>query len=123
MANFASAAGKGTMGAGRLQRGLPYREEIEARGGSIDVFAAIEALDIPLLLRPLDGLLGAYLRDPAPGILITTQRPLNIQRFTASHELGHRELNHDPSLDADNILRQMPMATPEDLQPVQVNAF
>lgn len=125
MADFASAVRNGTMGAGRLHRRLPYREQIEARGGSIDVFAAIEALDIPLLLRPLDGLLGAYLRDPAPGILVTTQRPLNIQRFTASHELGHSELKHELSLDDDNILRRMPMDTgpQDDLQEVEANAF
>lgn len=125
MADFASAVRKGTMGAGRLHRRLSYRDQIEARGGSIDIFAAIEALNIPLLLRPLDGLLGAYLRDPAPGILVTTERPLNIQRFTASHELGHSELNHDPSLDDDNILRRMPMDSgpQDDFQEVEANAF
>ncbi len=125
MADYASSVRKGTMAAARLHRRLPIREQVEARGGSIDIFGAIEALEIPLLLRPLDGLLGAYLSDPSPGILVTTERPLSIQRFTASHELGHCDLKHDPSLDDDNILRRMPMdsAPQNDLQEVEANAF
>lgn len=125
MADYASSFRKGTMAAARLHRRLPFRDEIEARGGNVDIFAAIEALDIPLLLRPLDGLLGAYLNNPAPGILVTTERPLSIQRFTASHELGHCNLEHDPSLDDENILRRMPMdsAPQDDLQEVEANAF
>lgn len=84
MADYASSVRKGTMAAARLHRRLPFREQIEARGGSVDIFGAIEALEIPLLLRPLDGLLGAYLSAPSPGILITTERPLSIQRFGGS---------------------------------------
>ena len=125
MADYASAVRKGTMAAARLHRQLPFRDQIEARGGSVDIFSAIESLEIPLLLRPLDGLLGAYLNDPASGILVTTERPLSIQRFTASHELGHCTLKHDPSLDDDNILRRMPMDSDprDDLQEVEANAF
>ena len=125
MADFPSSVRKGTMAAARLHRRLPFRDQTEARGGSIDIFAAIEALEIPLLLRPLDGLLGAYLSDPSPGILVTTQRQLSIQRFTAAHELGHCDLKHNPSLDDDNILRRMPMASSQhnDLQEVEANAF
>jgi hypothetical protein len=39
-------------------------------------------------VQPLDKLLGAYVPAEEPGILITTKRPLSIQRFTAAHELG-----------------------------------
>ena len=95
------------------------------RGGNVDVFGAIHAIDLPLLLRPLQGLLGAYLRDPAPGVLVTTQRPMSIQRFTAAHELGHFSLRHDPSLDDESILRRMPIgAQPSgDFQEVEADAF
>jgi Zn-dependent peptidase ImmA (M78 family) len=54
--------------------------------------------------------LGAYLSDPAPGVLITTQGPMSIQRFTAAHELGHFSMRHQPSLDDDSILRRVAMA-------------
>lgn len=113
------------MAAGRLHHQLGSRDRVEHEGGNIDVFGTILHLEVPLLLRPLKGLLGAYLREPTPGVLITTQRPLSIQRFTAAHELGHFRLDHDPSLDDDNILRRSPfVARPGyDLQEVEADAF
>jgi Zn-dependent peptidase ImmA (M78 family) len=50
---------------------------------------------------------------------------MSIQRFTASHELGHFMLRHDPSLDDESILRRMPMASQpaEDFQEVEADAF
>jgi Zn-dependent peptidase ImmA (M78 family) len=113
------------MAAGRLHQKLGIRASIEQQGGNIDVFGAIHTLDLPLLLRPLQGLLGAYLSEPAPGLLVTTERPMSIQRFTAAHELGHFSLRHRPSLDDESILRRMPMA-PEmdvDFQETEADAF
>jgi Zn-dependent peptidase ImmA (M78 family) len=123
--DYASAVRAGTMAAARLHGQLELRKEISSRGGNVDVFGAIHAIDLPLLLRPLQGLLGAYLRDPAPGVLVTTQRPMSIQRFTAAHELGHFSLRHDPSLDDESILRRMPIgAQPSgDFQEVEADAF
>ncbi|RUU14168.1 ImmA/IrrE family metallo-endopeptidase [Mesorhizobium sp. USDA-HM6] len=122
---FANAVRAGTMAAARLHRDLHFREAVEARGGNVDVFAAIQAIDLPLLVRPLQGLLGAYLNQPTPGVLVTTQRPMSIQRFTAAHELGHFVLRHEPSLDDESILRRMPAssAPPGDLQEVEADAF
>ena len=97
------------MAAGRLHRKLDLRPQLEKEAGSVDVFDAIHALDVPLLLRPLKSLLGAYLREPSPGLLVTTERPMSIQRFTAAHELGHYYLGHEPSLDDESILRRMPI--------------
>lgn len=113
------------MAAERLHRQLGNRKRIESRGGNIDVFGAIVQLGVPLLLRPLDGLLGAYLREPASGVLVTTRRPLNIQRYTAAHELGHFRLNHEPSLDDEGILRRSPFAANPgyDMQEIEADAF
>lgn len=124
-ANYSSAVRAGTMAAARLHQKLRSRQHIEAAGGNIDVFAAIHALDLPLLVRPLQGLLGAFFSDPGPGVLVTTQRPMSIQRFTAAHELGHFRLQHQPSLDDESILRRLPLqAQPAgDLQEVEANAF
>lgn len=124
-ADYPSAVRAGTMAAARLHQRLDLRQQIESRGGNVDVFAAIHTLDLPLLLRPLQGLLGAYLSDPEPGVLVTTQRPMSIQRFTAAHELGHFVLRHQPSLDDESILRRMPMqAQPTgDFQEVEADAF
>lgn len=122
---YAGAVRAGTMAAARLHRQLGFREEIELQSGSVDVFRAIHTLDLPLLLRPLQGLLGAYLSDPAPGVLVTTQRPMSIQRFTAAHELGHFSMRHLPSLDDENILRRMPIVgePTADLQEIEADAF
>jgi Zn-dependent peptidase ImmA (M78 family) len=124
-ASYAGAVRAGTMAAARLHRQFSFREEITARGGNVDVFGAIHTLNLPLLIRPLQRLLGAYLSDPAPGVLVTTQRPMSIQRFTAAHELGHFSLRHLTSLDDENILRRIPMAAEAtgDFQEIEANAF
>lgn len=124
-ADYPSAVRAGTMAAARLHQQLGLRQQVEAVAGNVDVFAAINALELPLLVRPLQGLLGAYLSDPGPGVLVTTQRPMSIQRFTAAHELGHFRLRHQPSLDDENILQRMPLqAQPSgDFQEVEANAF
>lgn len=124
-ADYPSAVRAGTMAAARLHQELDLRRQVEASGGNVDVFASIHNLDLPLLVRPLQGLLGAYLSDPEPGVLVTTQRPMSIQRFTAAHELGHYRMRHQPSLDDENILRRMPLQAPPggDFQEVEANAF
>ena len=123
--NYPGAVRAGTMAAARLHGDIDMRGAIELRGGSVDVFGAIQAIGLPLLLRPLQGLLGAYLSDPTPGVLVTTQRPMSIQRFTAAHELGHYSLRHQPSLDDDSILRRMAAAPQSagDFQEVEADAF
>ena len=54
------------------------------------------------MFRPLDGLLGACI--DRQGVIISTNRPLAVQRFTGAHELGHLVMNHELSLDGDEIL-------------------
>lgn len=123
--DYDSAVRAGAMAAGRLHRRLEMQALIGQHGGNIDVFGAIHSLDLPLLLRPLKGLLGAYLSSPAPGVLVTTERPMSIQRFTAAHELGHFFMQHEPSLDDESILRRMPMS-PEpgnQFQETEADAF
>jgi predicted secreted protein len=81
------------------------------RSGGVDVFDTILSLSVPLLFRPLDRLLGAFLPRPSAGIIITSQRSLAIQRFTAAHELGHFVLGHQVSLDDETILNRLPSST------------
>jgi len=93
---------EGAQSAARLHEQLRIRAHVEARASSIDIFGAILALGTPLLFRPLQGLLGACL--PGPGIIISTERTLPVQRFTGAHELGHVALGHNLSLDGEEIL-------------------
>jgi predicted secreted protein len=96
---------EGAKEAARLHDQLDLKATLEQTPGSVDVFRTILKLEIPLLFRPLEGLLGAYLTDPAVGIVVTSQRPLSIQRFTAAHELGHAYMKHKVSLDDSSILQ------------------
>lgn len=106
---YQEAVRNGTQAAGRLHRHIDLRARQEGQPGAVDVFTAIAALDLPLMFRPLTGLLGAFLNLPSPGILVTTERSLSIQRFTAAHELGHCLMQHQPSLDDEaQILRRAP---------------
>lgn len=60
----------------------------------IDVFSICEDLGLWLAFLPLDNLLGAFIPEGAGGVLVTTQRPIPIQRYTAAHEVGHWRLDH-----------------------------
>ncbi len=127
--DYAGAVRNGSMAAARLHVQLGSQGKMQRQGGSVDVFDAMLSIDLPLLLRPLRGLLGAYLSDPIPGVLVTTERPLSIQRFTAAHELGHFRLQHLPSLDDESILRRMAMPSFEaaafgpNMQEIEADAF
>ena len=96
---------------------------IEPAGGRINIFQAIINEGAPLLFRPLQGLLGAYILDEEQnrGILISTQRRLPIQRFTGAHELGHLLLGHSPSLDNQETLDGRFRSLPS--QEIEANAF
>ena len=88
-ASYPEAIREGTAAAARLHLRLRTQAQLTGASENVDVIAAALDLDVSLLFRPLKGLLGAYLPFPAPGILVTTERPLSIQRFTAAHEVGH----------------------------------
>ena len=57
--DYEGAVRAGAMAAGRLHRRQGTQAFIEQHGGNVDVFGTIHSLGLPLLLRPLKGLLGA----------------------------------------------------------------
>jgi Zn-dependent peptidase ImmA (M78 family)/predicted secreted protein len=67
----------------------------------IDVFGLCEDLGLWLVFLPLDNLLGAYIPEGVGGVMITTARPVSVQRFTAAHELGHWRMDHGHGLALD----------------------
>ena len=111
--------------ADRLHKEFGTRELAERGCGRVDVFGMLEKRKIPLMFRPLDGLLGAFIDDPLPGVIVSTKRPLAVQRFTAAHEFGHALLDHDLSLDDDSILLRLPFVgrPTYDIQEIQADAF
>jgi len=113
MPNRRDAVLTGTLEAARLHRDLDIQNRIDVFGGRIDVFAAIIDRGARLVFKQLDGLLGAYVPAVVPGILITTERNLAIQRYTGGHELGHFYMNHRGSLDDESILHRPPFFATE----------
>jgi Zn-dependent peptidase ImmA (M78 family)/predicted secreted protein len=116
---------RGKREAARLHREFGMRERIEQDGGRIDVFDTIVKCGVPLLFKPLDGLLGVFIDVPMPGVMVTTKRGLSVQRFTGAHELGHCRLGHSPSLDDESILRRVPLNAGPDVkqQELEADAF
>jgi hypothetical protein len=73
MADVRSAILKGRREAARLHRQFGMRDQIEMEGGRIDVFGTIINCGLPLVFKPLDGLLGVFIDDPTPGVMVTTK--------------------------------------------------
>lgn len=111
--------------ADRLHKEFDTKSRAEAGEGRIDVFGMLVNRDIPVMFKPLKGLLGAYIHAPDKGVMVTTQRQLRVQRFTAAHELGHEALGHEASFDAEEVLTRALFVTESgfDTREIQANAF
>ena len=128
MADLRAAILAAAVAADRLHKRFDTKSRADAGEGRIDVFDMLVQNDIPVMFRPLNGRLGAFLNEGGSrGVLITTQRPLSVQRFTAAHELGHAMLEHEPSIDAEVVLVRYPLAdrvaSDYSLEEIQANVF
>src|SRR4051812_33932177 len=128
MADLRAAILGAAAAADRMHKQFDTKSRADAGEGRIDVFDMLVQNDIPVMFRPIRGRLGAFLNeDGARGVLITTERPLSAQRFTAAHELGHAMLGHEPSLDPESILFRYPVAdrvaSDYSLEEIQANVF
>jgi len=128
MADLRAAILNAAQAADRLHLEYDTRDRAKAGEGRIDVFGMLVQQDIPTMFQKLDKLLGAYLdEDGEKGVIVTTQRQLPVQRYTAAHELGHAVLGHQPSADMEDILARSPFVDREDerynIQEIQANVF
>lgn len=77
-----------------MQAAQATLDELEVdTSAPIDVFDALDRLNLEVTFMRLDNLLGAVLPDG--GVLLTTERPTSVQRYTAAHEIGHWVLDQD----------------------------
>jgi Zn-dependent peptidase ImmA (M78 family) len=124
MATRRDAILNGAIRATELHTQLGLKDKLRSGDGPIDVLAAMNDLGLAVIFRPLSGLLGAYVPLPGvTGILITTRRPLPIQRFTAAHELGHFAFQHEVSTDRDVGYAARGEAGQYDYQEMEADAF
>ena len=87
-------------GVGAAEAALGLLDEVGVpQDRPVDVFGLCEDLGLWLAFAPLDVALGAFVPTGSGGVLITTRRPLTIQRYTAAHELGHWRLGHGVAAD------------------------
>jgi Zn-dependent peptidase ImmA (M78 family)/predicted secreted protein len=61
----------------------------------VDVFKVLREAGAYVFFRPLKSMYGAYLPlADSVGLLINSNLPLSVQRYTAAHEFGHFYLKH-----------------------------
>lgn len=115
----------GVARASDLHARLGIRNALVHGDGAVDVLAALQAVGLFTMFRPLEGLLGAYVPTRAlSGVLVTTKRDLHIQRFTAAHELGHHILGHRTlSLDREIGFVGRGESSKYDPQEIEADAF
>jgi IrrE N-terminal-like domain/Chagasin family peptidase inhibitor I42 len=115
----------GTSRAAELHADLGLRDALKNGDRPVDVLSAIRKIGLVVLFQPLEGLLGAYVPTAGTaGMLVTTERSLHIQRFTAAHELGHHLLKHRAmSLDADVGFVARGEPNGHDFQEIEADAF
>jgi Zn-dependent peptidase ImmA (M78 family) len=128
MADVRAAILSAAQAADKMHQQYRTRERIEAGESRVDVFDMLVQQDVTTMFQRLDKLLGAFLdEDGEKGVIVTTQRQLPVQRFTAAHELGHVVLGHQPSADPEEILARSPFVEREDggydVQEIQANVF
>lgn len=115
---------EGVAAAKRLHDQLDVeRRVLQSRDRYIDVFALIEELGIFLLFEDLDDVLGFCLPHPKSGIMVTTRRSSDLQRYTGAHELGHNYMEHRGSVDTKIMYRGTYASTQVPFEETAAEAF
>lgn len=86
--------------ASRVLADFGAKERVRAGYTRIDPIAIAEAAGLFVMMRPLERLVGAFLREePRSGVLLNSARPVGLMHMTCAHELGHYFLDHETTAD------------------------
>ncbi|WP_413443682.1 ImmA/IrrE family metallo-endopeptidase [Herbaspirillum frisingense] len=75
------------------------KERIDAGYTRVDPLKIAELSGVAVMFQRLDRLLGAYINEDRPGIIVNVDRPPGLVHMTCAHELGHHFLNHEATSD------------------------
>lgn len=87
--------------AGEVLSEQKVRDRIAAGYTRINPVEIAENAGVAVMFQHLDKLLGAFLSDERPGIILNVARPPGLVHMTCAHELGHFFLNHDTTTDTE----------------------
>lgn len=101
--------------AAEILRDSGSKQRIEQGGYTrVNPFSVAESAGVLVMLRPMDKLLGAFIREGQAGILLNSERPAGLIQMTCAHELGHFFLDHGTT--ADDQLDYSPAASRQELE-------
>jgi Zn-dependent peptidase ImmA (M78 family) len=80
--------------AGEVHRDAASETRIASGFSRINPLKLAEDAGVAVMSKPLDKLLGAFLRESRAGILLNSERPVGMIHMTCAHELGHYFLGH-----------------------------
>ena len=87
------------------RRASEVLREFDARGRMNEGYTRVDptliarGANVTLMYRPLDQLLGGFVRESSPGIIVNVARPRGLVHMTCAHELGHFFMGHESTAD------------------------